>query len=202
MKKLLFSISLLVVFVFMSCEKNTKQEDNLANAKQSTDQFVCVGIINQNGIPVVNFGIPEHSVLNNWEANILRDLNTVVALTSVSIQYNNDVQEFNDIKALPGMSHLVYADYEAYAIESRTADGSFKTAYEAHEENGNIYVRVTGPKTTVTCAGCMAGCHPKQLGSAYICYPQCPAGTSECIKTETVVIGEKLDVFGTNYISL
>ena len=202
MKKLLLSITLLVAFIFTSCEKKNKQENNLANAKQSTDQFVRVGIINQNGIPVVNFGIPEHNVLNNWEANILRDLNTVVELTSVTIQHNNDVQEFNDITALPGMSHLVYADYEGYVIEARTADGSFKTAYEAHEENGNIYVRVTGPKTTVTCAGCMVGCHPKQLGSAYICFPQCPAGTSECIKTEAVVIGGKLDVFGTNYVAL
>lgn len=199
MKEILCSLLLLLSILFASCEEKLPQDNTIQKAKQG-QEYVKVGALNANGKAILQLDIAESIAISNLETEILKETGVAVKLETIAIKYNNDLDEYNELIRNPAFSQLKFEDYQIYSIMGESVDGRYKTAYKVEEINGGLYVRTNGPMITVSCTGCAIGCSPKMLGNANICYPECPESTVSCIKNETVTTGQKLSVFGTNYV--
>ena len=202
MKTTFISVLFFSIFIFNSCKKNNNSKTEHHQTKISQEAYIRVGYLNADNMAILQLETSTQEVLSNWQTELSKQLQNDIVLNDIHIEYQNDIMEFEGILSLMETDELSFEDYKTYLIIATNSNRSLKAAYEAHEINGDIYIRVNGPTRTVACVGCAIGCTPRKLGSNYVCYPQCGAGYAECIKTETIVIENKLSIFGTNYISL
>jgi hypothetical protein len=116
-----------------------------------------------NGVPTITYN--QSQLMQKWQSHLAFNSGVLVTFSTVQIVHEN----------------------YGYILRGSNSVGNIKVAVELVLVGNDLFqVMAMGAGTTVTCTGCMTGCHPmKLIDQGWACAPQCPEYDS-CVKTETV----------------